>query len=86
LNHTPSPIPIQPPMRTVMTQNNDNDPILSMTTDEFAEYLADKREKLFNRAASVATKQTRSTLMMRSLAKKSVKALNAKRSTADKKK
>jgi len=73
-------------MRTVMTQNNDNDPILSMTTDEFAEYLADKREKLFNRAASVATKQTRSTLMMRSLAKKSVKALNAKRSTADKKK
>jgi ribosomal protein L29 len=67
-----------------MTQINDNDPVLSMTTDEFAEYLADKREKLFNRAAAVATKQTRSTLMMRSLAKKSVQTLNAKRSTANK--
>ena len=67
-----------------MTQINDNDPVLSMTTDEFAEYLADKREKLFNRAAAVATKQTRSTLMMRSLAKKSIQTLNAKRSTANK--
>lgn len=67
-----------------MTQINDNDDILSMTPDEFAEYLAEKREKLFNRAAAVATKQTRSTLMMRSLAKKSVQALNAKRSTTNK--
>ena len=67
-----------------MTQSNDNHPVLSMTPDEFAEYLADKREKLFNRAASVATKQTRSTLMMRSLAKKSVETFNAKRSTANK--
>ncbi len=67
-----------------MTQSNDNDPVLSMTPDEFAEYLADKREKLFNRAAAVATKQTRSTLMMRSLAKKSIETFNAKRSTANK--
>ena len=51
---------------------------------EFAEYLAEKREKLFNRAAAVATKQTRSTLMMRSLAKKSIQTFNAKRSTANK--
>lgn len=67
-----------------MTQSNDNDPVLSMTPDEFAEYLADKREKLFNRAAAVATKQTRSTLMMRSLAKKSIQTFNAKSSTANK--
>lgn len=67
-----------------MTQSNDNDPVLSMNPDEFAEYLADKREKLFNRAAAVATKQTRSTLMMRSLAKKSIQTFNAKRSTANK--
>ena len=67
-----------------MTQSNDNDPVLSMTPDEFAEYLADKREELFNRAAAVATKQTRSTLMMRSLAKKSIQTFNAKRSTANK--
>lgn len=67
-----------------MTQSNDNDPVLSMTPDEFAEYLADKREKLFNRAAAVATKQTRSTLMMKSLAKKSIQTFNAKRSTANK--
>ena len=67
-----------------MIQSNDNDPVLSMTPDEFAEYLADKREKLFNRAAAVATKQTRSTLMMRSLAKKSIQTFNAKRSTANK--
>lgn len=67
-----------------MTQSNDNDPVLSMTPDEFAEYLADKREKLFNRAAAIATKQTRSTLMMRSLAKKSIQTFNAKRSTANK--
>lgn len=67
-----------------MIQSNDNDPVLSMTPDEFAEYLADKREKLFNRAAVVATKQTRSTLMMRSLAKKSIQTFNAKRSTANK--
>ena len=67
-----------------MTQSNDNDPVLSVTPDEFAEYLADKREKLFNRAAAVATKQTRSTLMMRSLAKKSIQTFNAKRSTANK--
>ena len=71
-------------MRAAMTQSNDNDPVLSMTPDEFAEYLADKREKLFNRAAAVATKQTRSTLMMRSLAKKSIETFNAKRSTANK--
>lgn len=67
-----------------MIQSNDNDPVLSMTPDEFAAYLADKREKLFNRAAVVATKQTRSTLMMRSLAKKSIQTFNAKRSTANK--
>ena len=67
-----------------MIQSNDNDPVLSMTPDEFAEYLADKREKLFNRAAAVATKQTRSTLMMRSLAKKSIETFNAKRSTTNK--
>ena len=67
-----------------MTQINDNDTVLSMTPDEFAEYLADKREKLLNRAAAVATKQTRSTLMMRSLAKKSIQTFNAKRSTANK--
>ena len=60
-----------------MTQINDNDDILSMTPDEFAEYLAEKREKLFNRAAAVATKQTRSTLMMRSLAKKSIQSFQS---------
>ena len=71
-------------MRAAMTQINDNEDILSMTPDEFAEYLAEKRDKLFNRAAAVATKQTRSTLMMRSLAKKSIQTFNAKRSTTNK--
>ena len=40
-------------MRAAMTQINDNEDILSMTPDEFAEYLAEKREKLFVKKHSI---------------------------------
>lgn len=68
-----------------MIKNNDNDPILSMTTDEFADYLAKKRFDLFHMSPLPPSKRARSTLMMKSLAKKSVESFNAKRSTANKK-
>ena len=67
-----------------MIQNNDNDPVLSMTTDEFAKYLEEKRNHLFYLSPLPPSKQARSTLMMKSLAKKSVQAFNAKRSRANK--
>ena len=67
-----------------MIQNNDKDPVLSMTTDEFAKYLEDKRNHLFYLSPLPPSKQARSTLMMKSLAKKSVQAFNAKRRTANK--
>jgi len=67
-----------------MIQNNDKDPVLSMTTDEFAQYLEDKRNHLLYLSPLPPSKQNRSTLMMRSLGKKSVQSLNAKRSTANK--